>query len=101
MSMTPGPASPFESTAGGPATRSSNGNGATGNGHAAVDLATAAPDLQTLALVPRAVAERLRLVPVERRGDVLVVAMADPGDVHTIDDVARMAGCRICPRRCG
>src|SRR5206468_1305610 len=54
-----------------------------------VNLATVSPDVAALHLVPRVVAERFRLVPMERRGDSLTVAMVDPGDVITIDEIAR------------
>src|SRR5205823_3573139 len=63
----------------------------------AADLSTAKVDLEALAAVPRALAERYRLVPLEHRGDSLLVAMVDPGDVLTIDEVARIAGVRIVP----
>src|SRR5262249_11594639 len=61
------------------------------------DLTALQPDSLALAAVPRAVAERFRLVPIQHRGDALVVAMVDPGDVYTIDEIARLAGCRVVP----
>jgi type IV pilus assembly protein PilB len=58
-------------------------------------LGAVPPEPGALAAVPRAVAERLRIVPLERRGDILLVAMADTTDVHTVDELARISGCRI------
>jgi type IV pilus assembly protein PilB len=63
----------------------------------AFSLTAVRPDPTALALVPRVIAERFRLVPIERRGDVLTIAMVDPGDVMIIDEVARIAGCRVSP----
>src|SRR2546425_779111 len=62
-----------------------------------VNLATVSPDVAALHLVPRVVAERFRLVPLERRADSLTVAMVDTGDVITIDEIARLAGGRVIP----
>jgi type IV pilus assembly protein PilB len=62
-----------------------------------ISLAKTHPDRSAIAAVPLALAQQLGIVPVEHRGDVLVVAMADPGDVHTIDAVSRAAGCRVSP----
>src|SRR5262245_57219824 len=59
------------------------------------NLAAVIPDPMALTLVPRALAERFRLVPIELRGDVLTVAMVDPGDIITTDEIGRMAGCRV------
>jgi type IV pilus assembly protein PilB len=63
----------------------------------AVNLATVRADPLALSLIPRVVADRYRLVPLERQGDVLTVAMTDPGDVYLIDELARLAGCRVVP----
>src|SRR5262245_37770848 len=60
-------------------------------------LAEVVPDLQALTAIPRPVAERYRVVPLEHRGDCLVVAMVDAGDILTIDELARIAGCRVRP----
>lgn len=46
-------------------------------------------------LVPRDVAENYSLLPVEREGDVLTVAMADPLDLMAEDLVRFMTSCQI------
>lgn len=61
------------------------------------DLSQVVPDHAALSAVPRPFAERFRLVPLEHRGDALVVAMVDASDVYTIDEIARIAGCRVIP----
>jgi type IV pilus assembly protein PilB len=64
---------------------------------APVSLTSVAPDPDALALVPRSLAERFRLVPVELRGNVLTIATTDTNDVLTLDEVARIAGVRVTP----
>ncbi|MEJ2679121.1 MAG: ATPase, T2SS/T4P/T4SS family, partial [Gemmatimonadota bacterium] len=54
-----------------------------------------APD--ALALVPRAQALRLRVVPLDARERRLAVAMADPLDVSGIDDLQFQTGRRVEP----
>src|SRR5262249_19317124 len=62
-----------------------------------VHLAGVPADPRPLAAIPKATAERFRIVPVEHRGDCLLVAMVDTADVHAIDELARLAGCRVVP----
>jgi type IV pilus assembly protein PilB len=45
--------------------------------------------------ISRELAERTRAVPFRRRGDTVEVAMADPEDLHALDEVARALKCRI------
>ncbi len=63
----------------------------------AVDLSKTAPEPSAINLVPAAVAQRHKVVPVTRLTqngqDVLVVALADPSNVMAIDDV--QAACRL------
>jgi type IV pilus assembly protein PilB len=44
-------------------------------------------DPTIIALVPREVAERHQVVPVNRAGSTLIVAMADPSNLNAIDDL--------------
>lgn len=55
------------------------------------------PDDATLASVPRALAERHRVFPVERRGRVLRVALADPLATDAIDALAHGLGLVVEP----
>ncbi|HEX9780075.1 MAG TPA: PilZ domain-containing protein [bacterium] len=50
-------------------------------------------DVEVLELVPVEVAERLRVIPVERIGQVLSVAMADPTDHDAIEELERVTNC--------
>src|SRR6185369_4370968 len=72
-------------------TPATNGNAA----HRAVNLASFPADPAAIGLLPRSIAERLKIVPLQRRGDQLMVAMTDTTNVHTIDEVQRISGCRI------
>jgi len=51
-------------------------------------------DERTALLVPAALAERHRILPLARDGDTLVVACADPTDVVALDDVRLASGAR-------
>ena len=44
-------------------------------------------DPSVIELIPREVAERHQVIPVNRVGSSLIVAMADPSDLHAIDDL--------------
>ncbi|HSW10886.1 MAG TPA: GspE/PulE family protein [Bacillota bacterium] len=46
-------------------------------------------------LISEQAARRLRAIPVEKRGDTLVVAVSDPLNVVTLDDIALLTGCTI------
>lgn len=56
---------------------------------------TTDPTLATL--VPRGAAEQLQIVPIELSGDVLTIAMVEPGDVFIQDELARLTRKRIRP----
>ncbi|MCA9563317.1 MAG: Flp pilus assembly complex ATPase component TadA, partial [Myxococcales bacterium] len=52
-----------------------------------INLADFEIDSSVIAIIPREVAERHQVVPVNRAGSTLIVAMADPSDLHAIDDL--------------
>lgn len=54
-------------------------------------------DPQAIKLVPRADAERWRVLPLMKVRDELTIAMADPRDLATIDAVHQLTGLRIRP----
>ena len=47
------------------------------------------------ALLPRGAAEHFQAVPISLAGDLLTVAMLDPGDVFIVDELQRITGRRI------
>src|SRR5262249_27773733 len=59
----------------------------------AIDLPDTA-DPWVARLVPRHIAERRALIPVNKVGFTLTVAMADPLDVLALDDIQLMTGLR-------
>lgn len=54
-------------------------------------------DPRAIALVPRAEAERWRVLPLMKVRDELTIAMADPRDLATIDAISHLTGLRIRP----
>lgn len=46
--------------------------------------------LNVIGLVPEHIARRYRVVPVELKNDVLVVAVSDPADIDTMDSLAHL-----------
>lgn len=62
-----------------------------------IDLSKEPPDPTALEIVPSEFARRHHLVPIRRNDDTLVVAMADPLDIHTIDDLRLLTGLDIAP----
>jgi hypothetical protein len=66
-----------------------------------VDLADRPIAPQVLALVPERLMRERRLLPLERRAQhrrgPLVVALADPGDLHVLDEVAFATGLEVAP----
>ena len=50
-----------------------------------------------LRLVPAGVARKYELVPVERYGNSLIVAMTDPTNLAAVDDVAFLTGLHVVP----
>jgi type IV pilus assembly protein PilB len=67
-------------------------------GVAYVDASTADVDPEILELVPRELAEKHCMLPLERNGKTLVVVMANPQNLHILDELRFATGCEISPR---
>lgn len=52
-------------------------------------------DEETLKLIPQNVARQYCLVPVDRIGDTLTVAMADPLDAQAVEDIEMLSHCSV------
>ena len=52
-------------------------------------------DPQVIDLIPKEVAERHHVVPVDRRGTTLVVAMSDPSNIYAMDDIKFLTGFKV------
>jgi type IV pilus assembly protein PilB len=60
-----------------------------------IDITDCAPHPDAISLISPQVAKRFRCVPVERQGNRLVVAMANPLDVFIIDELRLTTGLEI------
>jgi type IV pilus assembly protein PilB len=60
-----------------------------------VDLAEFDPDPAVVQLIPAEVAQKYQLVPLNRAGATLIVAMADPSNIFAIDDIKFMTGFNV------
>ena len=54
-------------------------------------------DPDVIGLVPREVASKHVLIPVQKAGNSLIVAMSDPANIYAIDDVKFLTGLHIEP----
>jgi type IV pilus assembly protein PilB len=54
-------------------------------------------DPAVIALVPREVASKHVLIPVQQAGNSLIVAMADPSNIYAVDDIKFMTSLHIEP----
>ncbi|KIG12461.1 Type IV fimbrial assembly, ATPase PilB [Enhygromyxa salina] len=52
-------------------------------------------DPDVISLVPREVASKHVLIPVQQAGNSLIVAMADPSNIYAVDDIKFMTGLHI------
>jgi len=59
------------------------------------DLEARPPDVMVAGLIGGEVARRYRAIPVERWGDQLVIAMAEPDNVFALDDLRVLIGERL------
>ena len=60
-----------------------------------VDLKEFDIDPAVIALIPEEVAQKYMLVPINRAGATLIVAMADPSNIFAIDDIKFMTGLNV------
>src|SRR5690349_8573096 len=54
-------------------------------------------DLEIVKLVPKEVAEKHLVIPVNRAGPSLIVAMSDPSNIYAVDDLKFITGYNIEP----
>ena len=54
-------------------------------------------DPEVLKVVPKDVCEKHRIIPVSRTGSTLIVAMADPTNLHAIDDIKFLTALNVEP----
>ncbi|WP_194395681.1 GspE/PulE family protein [Microbacterium atlanticum] len=66
-------------------------------GHRFVDLSEMPLDPSVVALVPTAVCRKYGLIPIDKRGDRLIVGTLDPNDIVALDDVASVTDLFVEP----
>jgi type IV pilus assembly protein PilB len=60
-----------------------------------IDLAEFDVDPAVISLIPEEVAQKYQLVPINRAGATLIVAMSDPSNIFAIDDIKFMTGFNV------
>jgi type IV pilus assembly protein PilB len=63
----------------------------------AVNLDEFEIDPEVIKLVPKEVCEKNKIIPLSRAGSQIVVAMADPTNLHAIDDIKFLTGLAVEP----
>jgi type IV pilus assembly protein PilB len=63
----------------------------------AIDLDSYEVDAEVIRMVSREVCEKHKILPVSRSGSSLIVAMADPTNLHAIDDIKFLTGYNVEP----
>jgi type IV pilus assembly protein PilB len=54
-------------------------------------------DPNVIKLIPAEIAQKHQIIPINRTGNVLTVAMADPSNIFAIDDIKFMTGFKVEP----
>jgi type IV pilus assembly protein PilB len=54
-------------------------------------------DANVIKLIPSEIAQKHQVIPINRTGNVLTVAMADPSNIFAIDDIKFMTGFKVEP----
>ena len=63
----------------------------------AISLSEFEIDPEVIQLIPKEVAQKHTVLPVQRAGSTLIVAMADPSNIYAIDDLKFLTGLNIEP----
>lgn len=66
-------------------------------GHRYVELANLPLDPNVVALVPGNICRKYQLIPIDKRGDRLIVGILDPNDIVALDDVASVTDLFVEP----
>jgi type IV pilus assembly protein PilB len=64
-------------------------------GVTAVNLADFEIEAEVLALIPKDVARKHKVIPINRADKTLIVAMADPSNIQALDDLKFLTGYNI------
>ncbi len=62
-----------------------------------LDLTAYKIDPKVLEIIPKKISERCEAVPISKIGNVITLAMCDPLDVTTMDDIKKITQCNVRP----
>ena len=62
-----------------------------------IDLNEQTIDPNIVSMIPENMARRYEMIPVNKNGKYLYVAMVDPMDIYAIDDISLYTNCEIKP----
>ena len=62
-----------------------------------INLAHFEVDPSVIKLVPAEIAQKHMVIPINRKGNVLTVAMADPSNIFAVDDIKFLSGFKVEP----
>jgi type IV pilus assembly protein PilB len=54
-------------------------------------------DQSVLSAIPEDVIRKYKIVPVDKTGDTLTIALSDPGNIYLLDDIRMLTQCQIIP----
>ena len=54
-------------------------------------------DRQVLEAIPEEIVLKYKIVPVDKTGDTLTIALADPSNIYLLDELRILTGCQIIP----
>ncbi|HEY5512175.1 MAG TPA: type II secretion system protein GspE, partial [Geomonas sp.] len=60
-----------------------------------INLADYDVDAQVVKIIPAEIAHKYQIVPVNRAGSTLIIAMSDPSNIFAIDDIKFMTGYNV------
>lgn len=60
-----------------------------------INLSEFEADMAVVKIIPADVAQKYQIVPVNRAGSTLIIAMADPSNIFAIDDIKFMTGYNV------
>ena len=66
-------------------------------GVATIDLSTCRVDAELLTLIPFDMAKKYTVVPVRKTGSRLMLAMVDPSNISTLDEIKFLVGAHVVP----
>jgi type IV pilus assembly protein PilB len=62
-----------------------------------INLADFEIDSAVIKIIPSEISQKYQIVPVNRAGSTLIVAMSDPSNIFAIDDIKFITGCEVQP----